>query len=97
MANEVLNNFATIVLNLLRGAVPERAVELSKYFDRYELEIHLQGGGKAVVTAGTKRIAFSDDMLDAIWLYTFSDWHAIDLRKRRLELKDEVNGMLVTA
>lgn len=68
----------TVVVNLLRAATPERASELSAFLDQYDPLVELTGSGPAVMKAGSERIAFNEDMLDAVWLYTFIAWHAIE-------------------
>jgi hypothetical protein len=69
-----------IVLNLLRGAVPERADELSKLWTEHKLVVEvapsIQG---STMNATSKRIKFDTKTVDFFWLFGFSAWHAIEV------------------
>jgi hypothetical protein len=65
----------TIILNLLKGAVPERADELAELFEHVEIA----PTGKGVrIEAEKDRITFGRELVDAVWLYAFSAWRAIE-------------------
>jgi hypothetical protein len=67
----------TVVVALLRAAAPERARDLSAFLAEYDPAVEMTRSGPAEMKAGRERIAFNNDMLDAVWLYTFSAWQAI--------------------
>ncbi|MEQ8390355.1 MAG: phage exclusion protein Lit family protein [Thalassospira sp.] len=70
----------TLALNLLRGAVPERAHEFSNLWDQYNHDVEVISDSKNVtMNATSKRIQFSTKTIDIFWLYGFSFWHAIEV------------------
>jgi hypothetical protein len=68
-----------IIINLLRGAAPERAVDIGRFFNDYQPAVELtQSGPGAVMEADKDRIHFNETVLDAVWLLAFSAWRAIE-------------------
>lgn len=67
----------TIVLNLSRGAVPERADEISKlWLDHgHAVEVAPSAQG-STMNATSKRIKFDTKTIDFFWLIGFSAWRA---------------------
>src|SRR3954469_15769435 len=70
----------TIVLHLLRGAVPERADEISGLWSQYGHGVEVAPSTKGVtVNADDKRIQFDTKTIDFFWLLGFSAWRAIEV------------------
>jgi hypothetical protein len=68
----------TIVLNLLRGAVPERADEISGLWAQYGHAVEIVPSATGVtLNADAKRIRFDLKTIDVFWLLGFSAWRAI--------------------
>ena len=69
-----------IVLHLLRGAVPERADEISSLWTKYAPAVEL-----APSTAGTTmnanrhRVRFDTKTIDLFWLLGFGAWRSIEV------------------
>jgi hypothetical protein len=70
----------TIVLNLLRGAVPERADYLCKLWvdHGHDVEIAPSATG-ATMNSTSRRIKFDTKTIDLFWLVGFAVWRAIEL------------------
>lgn len=69
----------TIVLHLLRGAVPERADEISGLWRRYGHAVEVAPSTKSVtMNADAARIKFDTKTIDFFWLLGFSAWRAIE-------------------
>lgn len=69
----------TIILNLLRGAVPEKADALCQSWEKYEHEIEVvQSSLGATMNATSKRIQFDTKTIDFFWLFGFSTWLSIE-------------------
>lgn len=70
----------TIVLNLLRGAVPEKGDELCKLWTehRHAVEVAASGPG-LTLNATSKRIKFDTKTVDFFWLMGFTAWRAIEV------------------
>lgn len=65
----------TIVLHLLRGAVPERADEISGLWRRYGNVVEVAPNTKGVtMNADATRIKFDTKTIDFFWLLGFSTW-----------------------
>ncbi|GGA51852.1 hypothetical protein GCM10011385_01460 [Nitratireductor aestuarii] len=77
----------TIVLHLLRGAVPERADDLSRLWREHghEVEIAPSAHG-STMNATSKRIKFDTKTIDFFWLLGFSAWRAIEVYAPALTL-----------
>ena len=70
----------TIVLHLLRGAVPERADEISGLWSQYGHGVEVAPSTKGVtMKADDKRIQFDTKTIDFFWLLGFSAWRAIEV------------------
>ena len=70
----------TIVLHLLRGAVPERADEISGLWSRYGHAVEVAPSAKGVtMNADASRIKFDTKTIDFFWLLGFSVWRAIEV------------------
>lgn len=70
----------TIILHLLRGAVPERADDISRLWTQYGHAIDVAPSTKGVtMNADASRIQFDTKTIDLFWLYGFSAWHAIEV------------------
>jgi hypothetical protein len=70
----------TIVLRLLRGAVPERADEISGLWSQYGHGVEVAPSTKSVtMNADDKRIQFDTKTIDFFWLLGFSAWRAIEV------------------
>lgn len=73
------NEIRTIVLHLLRGAVPERANELSSLFKKYQANVAIMPNETGMTMRANKDgIKFSLNDVDVIWLFSFSAWRAIE-------------------
>lgn len=70
----------TIVLHLLRGAVPERADEISALWRQYGHDVEVAPDAKGVtMNADASRIEFDTKTIDVFWLFGFSAWRAIEV------------------
>lgn len=87
----------TIVLNLLRGAVPERAEEISKlWLDHGHAVEVAPNAQRSTMNATSKRIKFDTKTIDFFWLIGFSAWRAIEVYAPALTLA-VVNGGTIEA
>lgn len=77
----------TIVLHLLRGAVPERADDLSRLWREHghAVEVAPSAPG-STMNATSKRIKFDTKTIDFFWLLGFSAWRAIEVYAPALTL-----------
>lgn len=83
----------TIILHLLRGAVPERADEISGLWRQYGHAVEVAPSAKGVtMNADATRIQFDTKTIDFFWLLGFSAWHAIEVYSPALVLAT-VTGM----
>lgn len=72
--------YRTIVLHLLRGAVPERADDISSLWSQYGHGVEVAPSAKGVtMNADYKRIQFDTKTIDLFWLLGFSAWRAIEV------------------
>lgn len=87
-----------IVLNLLRGAVPERADEISKLWldHRHAVEVAPNAQG-STMDATSNRIKFDTKTVDFFWLIGFSSWRAIEVYAPALTLAMANGGTVETA
>lgn len=70
----------TIVLHLLRGAVPERADEISRLWTKYGHAVEVVPSAKGMtMNADDERIQFDIKTIDFFWLLGFSAWRAIEV------------------
>lgn len=70
----------TIILHLLRGAVPERADEISGLWRQYGHAVDVAPSAKGVtMNADAKRIQFDTKTIDFFWLLGFSAWRAMEV------------------
>jgi hypothetical protein len=70
----------TIVLHLLRGAIPERADEISGLWRQYDHAVEVAPSSKGVMmNADATRIKFDTKTIDFFWLLGFSAWRAIEV------------------
>ncbi|WP_186207459.1 phage exclusion protein Lit family protein [Burkholderia gladioli] len=70
----------TIVLHLLRGAVPERADEISALWRQYGHAVEIAPNTKGItMNANATRIKFDTKTIDFVWLLGFSAWRAIEV------------------
>ena len=77
----------TIVLHLLRGAVPERANEISGLWSQYGHAVEVAPSTKGVtMNADATRIKFDTKTIDVFWLLGFSAWRAIEVYSPALVL-----------
>lgn len=83
----------TIVLHLLRGAVPERDDEISFLWTQYGHAVEVAPNAKSVtMNANATRIQFDTKTIDFFWLLSFSAWRAIEVYSPALVLAT-VTGM----
>ncbi len=83
----------TIILHLLRGAVPERADEISGLWSQYGHAVEVAPNGEgATMNADASRIKFDTKTIDFFWLLGFSAWRAIEVYSPALVLAT-VTGM----
>lgn len=77
----------TIILNLLRGAVPERANEISGLWSTHghAVEVAPSAVG-STMNATSQRIRFDTKTIDFFWLIGFSAWRAIEVYAPALTL-----------
>ncbi|HHG9067106.1 TPA: phage exclusion protein Lit family protein [Citrobacter freundii] len=69
----------TIVINLLRGAIPENAHKLCEDWTRYKHAVELADNSKgSTMNATSKRIMFDSKTIDFFWLFGFSSWLTIE-------------------
>lgn len=69
-----------IVLHLLRGAVPERADDISSLWSQYGHAVEAVPSTTGVtMDADDKRIRFDTKTIDFFWLLGFSAWRAIEV------------------
>ncbi|MBS0274146.1 MAG: peptidase U49, Lit peptidase [Proteobacteria bacterium] len=73
-------NNRTIVLHLLRGAVPERADDISSLWRKYApaVDVAASAGG-TTMNANRHRIRFDTKTIDLFWLLGFSAWRSIEV------------------
>lgn len=77
----------TIILHLLRGAVPERADEISSLWRQYGHAVEVAPSAKGVtMNADATRIQFDTKTIDFFWLLSFSAWRAIEVYSPALVL-----------
>lgn len=77
----------TIILALLRGAVPERAKEICDLWRQYDHAVEVAPCTKGVtMNADAKRIKFDTKTIDFFWLLGFSAWHAIEVYSPALKI-----------
>ena len=70
----------TTVLHLLRGAVPERAEEISALWRKYGHAVEVAPNSKGItMNADATRIRFDNKAIDFFWLLGFSAWRAIEV------------------
>ncbi|MFT4933974.1 MAG: hypothetical protein ACI9LT_000647 [Pseudoalteromonas distincta] len=70
----------TIILHLLRGAVPERADEISGLWHQYGHAVEVAASTRGVrMNADATRIQFDPKTIDFFWLLGFSAWRAIEV------------------
>ena len=70
----------TIALDLLRGAIPERAGEISSLWSRYGHAVEVAPSTKGItMNADASRIKFDTKTIDFFWLLGFSVWRAIEV------------------
>jgi hypothetical protein len=70
----------TIVLNLLRGAVPEQADRLCKLWVDHGPDVEVAPSSRgATMNSTSKRIKFDTKTIDLFWLIGFALWRAIAL------------------
>lgn len=68
-----------VVLNLFRGATPERADEIAEHWDSYNPQVEVTPPTSGVtMNANQHRIQFDAKVLDAFWLIGFSAWRSIE-------------------
>lgn len=83
----------TIILHLLRGAVPERADEISGLWHQYGHAVEVAPSAKGVtMNADAMRIQVDTKTIDFFWLLGFSAWRAIEVYSPALVLAT-VTGM----
>lgn len=74
------SNDRTVVLHLLRGAVPERADEISGLWTKYApaVEVAPSAAG-TTMNANRHRVLFDTKTVDLFWLLGFSAWRSIEV------------------
>lgn len=83
----------TIILHLLRGAVPERGDEISALWSQYGHAVEVAASTTGVtMNADATRIRFDTKTIDFFWLLGFSAWRAIEVYSPALVLAT-VTGM----
>lgn len=88
----------TIVLNLLRGAVPERDAELCQLWTRHGHDVEVVASSAGVkMDATAKRIRFDTKTIDFFWLIGFSFWRAIEVYSPALAVATCTNTSLEKA
>ena len=77
----------TIVLHLLRGAVPERADEISTLWRHYGHAVEVAPNTKGItMNADAARIKFDAKTINFFWLLDFSAWRAVEVYSPALVL-----------
>ena len=77
----------TVILHLLRGAVPERADDISRLWAKYGHAIEVSPDTEGVtMNADAKRIQFDIKTIDFFWLLGFSVWRAIEVYAPALDI-----------
>ena len=80
----------TIILHLLRGAVPERAGEISRLWRQYGPGVEVIPSSKGItMNADASRIQFDTKTIDFFWLLGFSSWNAIEVYSPALVIATE--------
>jgi hypothetical protein len=70
----------TIVLHLLRGAVPERSDEICRLWEKYGAEIEVAPSAAGItMNADRHRVRFDTKTIDLFWLLGFSAWYSIEV------------------
>lgn len=70
----------TIALHLLRGAVPERADEMSALWRQYGHAVEVIPSAKGItMNANATHIQFDSKTIDFFWLVGFSAWRSIEV------------------
>jgi hypothetical protein len=70
----------TIVLNLLRGAVPEKADDLCRLWTDHQHTVKVAASGPGLtMNATSKRIKFDTKTVDFFWLLGFAAWRAVEV------------------
>lgn len=70
----------TIVLNLLRGAVPEKSDELCRLWTEHQHAVEIAPSRAGLtLNATSKRIKFDTKTVDFFWLLGFAAWRAIEV------------------
>lgn len=70
----------TIVLSLLRGAVPEKADELCRLWADHQHSVEVAASATGLtLNATSKRIKFDTKTVDFFWLLGFAAWRAIEV------------------
>lgn len=83
----------TIVLHLLRGAMPERGDEISGLWRKYGHAVEVAPSTKGItMNADATRIKFDTKTVDFFWLFGFSAWRALEVYSPALEIATS-NGM----
>lgn len=78
MSNEPSDQ--TIVLHLLRGAVPERADEISGLWTKYAPAVEAApSAAGTTMNANRHRVRFDTKTTDLFWLLGFSAWRSIEV------------------
>lgn len=73
-------NDRAIVLHLLRGAVPERADEISSLWTKYAPAVEIAPNAVGTtMNANRHRIRFDTKTVDLFWLLGFSAWRSIEV------------------
>ena len=68
-----------IILNLLRGAVPERAQEITACWQRFDPKVEIiRDRAGTTMNANRRRIQFDVKTLRTFWLIGFSTWKSIE-------------------
>ena len=88
----------TTVLNLLRGAVPERADEISRLWlaHGHEVDVVPSSVGSTMEATST-RIRFDTKTIDFFWLIGFSAWRAIEVYAPALTVATLTGATVETA
>ncbi|GAA3687527.1 MULTISPECIES: phage exclusion protein Lit family protein [Acetobacter] len=88
----------TIVLNLLRGAVPEKAAELCRLWTDQQHSVEVTSSGASLtLNATSKRIKFDTKTVDFFWLLGFAAWRAIEVYAPALVLATSTGVSIDTA
>jgi hypothetical protein len=77
----------TIVLHLLRRAVPERADEISSLWTKYAPAVQVAPNAVGMtMNANRHRIRFDTKTIDLFWLLGFSAWRSIEVYSPALKI-----------